>query len=177
MVPSLTQDQVNAILRAFIIQILPSGVAVTNAQQNLVAEPSADNFVLLTLLSRQRLGTTVTDWDMSAHGNPTTQSNIEAVSISMQLDFHGAGSTDMAQVFCTLFRSDYTYQFMAASGLYPDYCTDGMQMPFVNDQDQYENRWVVNAVFDANIIVPTTQQFADAVTVGLIEIDTVYPPA
>lgn len=176
MTPVLTQGQIDAILRAFLLAILPDGVAVTNAQQNRVAAPQVDNYVLLTLLNRRRLGTNVMDWDNSHGGNPSVQANIEAVTISMQLDFHGADSTDNAQVFATLFRSDYGYQFMSASGLYPDNCTDGAQMPFINDQDQYEDRWVINAVFDANIAVVTPQQFANTVDVGLIEVDTVYPP-
>lgn len=149
---------------------------MTNAQQNRVAEPGADNFVLVTLLSRRRLGTTIPDWDTSAGGNPSVLTNIEPTSISMQLDFHGPDSTDNAQVFATLFRSDYAYQFMAPSGLYPDYCTDGAQMPFINGEDQYETRWVINAVFDANISAAPPMQFANAVTVGLIEVDSVYPP-
>ena len=176
MAPSLTQGQIDAVLRGFLLSILPSGVAVTNAQQNRVAEPSADNFVLLTLLSRRRLGTTVQDWDMSPAGNPVVQSNIEAVEVSMQLDFHGADSTDNAQVFATLFRSDYAYQYMMASGLFPDFCSDGTQMPFINGESQWENRWTLNAVFDCNMVINSAQQFASAVNIGLIEVDSVYPP-
>lgn len=177
MVPSITQGQVDAILRAFLLSILPAGVVVLAAQQNRIPQPKADNYVLSTLLNRKRLGTTVEDWDKSPAGAPTQQSWIESTSLSMQLDFHGSDSTDNAQVFATLFRSDFAYQFMANMGLYPDYCTDGVQMPFVNGEAQYEDRWVVNAVFDANIIVLAPQEFADQVDVGLIEVDTVYPPA
>lgn len=177
MTPALAQAQIDAILRSFLLTILPAGVVVTNAQQNRVAEPLAGNYVLVTLLSRRRLGTTMQAWDESPLGNPTVQQWIESTSISMQLDFHGEGSTDNAQAFATLFRSDYAYQFMAALGLYPDYCTDGAQMPFINGEDQWEDRWVVNAVFDANMIVTAPQQFMDTVNIGLIEVDSTYPPA
>jgi hypothetical protein len=177
MTPSITQDQVNAILRAFILNILPAGVEVAIAQQNRVPEPTADNFVLITLLRRTRLGTTVSDWDQSPSASPVVLNNIESVSISMQLDFHGADSTDNAQVFAGLFRSSYAFQFMSASGVYPDYCDDGTQMPFINGEDQFEDRWVINAVMDANIGVQTQQQFANTIKVGLIEVDAVYPPS
>ncbi len=176
MVPSLTEDQINAILRAFVIAILPAGTVVTNAQLNRVAEPAVDNYVLVTLASRVRLGTTIQDWDMSPSGAPTVQRNIVSTSVDMQLDFHGSLSTDNTQVFSTLFRSDFAYQFMAPLGLYPDYCSDGAQMPFINGEDQYETRWVINAVFDCNMAVDTAQQFANKVNIGLIEVDTVYPP-
>lgn len=168
MTPSLTQGQIDAILRAFVLSILPAGVEMTTAQQNLVAEPQSDNFVLSTLLSRTRLGTNVQSWDESAGGNPATLSNSESVSISMQLDFHGADSTDNAQVFATLFRSQFAVDYMGASGLFPDYCTDGRQMPFINGEDQYEDRWVINAVFDCNMNIETPQQFADVLKINSI---------
>ena len=155
---------------------MPAGVEIVIAQNNRVPEPATDNFVLLTALGRRRLATNIIDWDQSPLGNPTVQDNIESASISMQLDFHGANSTDLAQTFATLFRSEYAFDFLSASGLYPDYCTDGAQMPFVNGEKQWETRWVINAYFDANITVKTGQEFANTVSVGLIEVDTVYPP-
>ena len=90
----------------------------------------------------------------------------------MQCDFHGAAATDQAQVFATLFRSGYACDYFQGTGLQPDYCTDGQQMPFINGEDQYETRWTLSAVFDANITVSTPQQFANKVTVAL---DAVTP--
>lgn len=177
MVPSLTQTQVEALLRAFLIHILPTGVAVIIGQANRVPEPLVDNYVIMWATLRKRLGTTVVSWDQSVGGNPTEMSNTESLRLDMQLDFHGADSTDNAQVFSTLFRSAYACDFFAGTGMQPDYCSDGQQAPFISGEMQYEDRWTLNAVFDANITVTPPQQFANAINVGLVEVDAVYPPS
>jgi hypothetical protein len=177
MVPSLTQTQVETLLRAFLIAILPQGVEVTVGQLNLVAEPTSDNFVIMWPTLRKRLGTTVVSWDESVDGNPSTQDNTESVRLDMQLDFHGNDSTDNAQVFAVLFRSDYATQYFIGSGMSPDYCSDGIQAPYISGEDQFEDRWTLNAVFDANITVSTPQQFADDITVEIVNVDVRYPPS
>lgn len=175
MVPSFTQTQLETLLRAFLIQILPQGVEVVIGQINRVPEPTSDNYVIMWAIFRQRMATNVVKWASS--GGPTVNSQTETVQPHMQLDFHGADSTDNAQVFATLFRSSYACDFFSGSGIQPDFCTDGQQAPFVNGEQQYEDRWTLNAVFDGQITVSTPQQFADALKVGLIEIDAVFPPS
>lgn len=176
MTPSLTQTQVEALLRAFLLQILPTGVAVIIGQANRVPEPQVDNYVIMWATLRKRLGTTVVTWDQSVDGDPSTQDNTESLRLDMQLDFHGADSTDNAQVFATLFRSAYGCEYFSGSGMQPNYCSDGQQAPFINGEMQFEDRWTLNAVFDANITVSTPQQFANTVTVGLIDVQERFPP-
>ncbi len=176
MTPSITETSIRAAIRSFLISILPNSVEVTDGQLNRVDEPLADNFVVVVPAMRRRLGTNVITWDQSQSGSPTAQNNIEAVSIEVDLDFHGANSTDNAQVFATLFRTEYACDFFTNSGIQPDYCTDGRQMPFINGQDQFEDRWVLRAVFDAQITVSTTQQFFTNVEPELINVDVAYPP-
>lgn len=177
MVPSLTQTQVEALLRAFLIQILPAGVAVIIGQANRVPEPQVDNYVITWATLRKRLGTTVVSWDQSEGGDPTQMANTESLRLDMQLDFHGADSTDNAQVFATLFRSGYACDYFSGSGMQPDYCSDGQQAPFINGELAFEDRWTLNAVFDANITVSSPQQFANDIQLGLIEVDATYPPS
>ena len=47
----------------------------------------------------------------------------------------------------------------------------------INDQQQYEWRWVVEAMLQANQVVSVPQQFADQVTVEIISVDASYPPS
>lgn len=176
MTPSLTEAQVNALLRGFVITILPAGIEVTQGQLNRVPEPKPDNYVIFWPVLRRRLGTNVVTWDQSQGGNPSVQSNTESLRIDMQLDFHGEGSTDLAQTFATLFRSEYACQYWAQYPITPNYCDDGRQAPFITGEDQYSDRWVLTATFDANITVSTPLQSANTVTVGLIEVDATYPP-
>lgn len=99
---------------------------------------------------------------------------------SVQLDFHGADTTsaDMAQTVSTLFRDEYATSFFSrqSASISPLLADDPRQMPFINDQQQYEWRWIVEARLqvDQKVLVP--QQYADDVEVGLIEVDSHYPP-
>lgn len=107
----------------------------------------------------------------------------QATEVSFQLDFHSdtlSAGGDMAQVVTTMFRDEYaTRQFanqVPNYGLVPLHADDARQVPFQNEQQQYEWRWIVEAKCQANIAVSVTQQYADAVEVGLIEVDEKYPP-
>lgn len=100
-----------------------------------------------------------------------------------QLDFHSdrmSDAGDMAQAVSTLFRDDFaTTQFanqVPNFGVTPLHADDARQVPFQNEQKQYEWRWIVEANLQANIAVSVPQQYADQVDVGLIEIDSTYPP-
>lgn len=99
---------------------------------------------------------------------------------TVQLDFHGADTTaaDMAQTVSTLFRDGYatTYFARQSASISPILADDPRQMPFLNDQQQYEWRWIVGAIIqvDQKVLVP--QQYADVVNVGLVEIDERFPP-
>ena len=173
--PSITQDDVTTALRSFLLSILPPGVEVFIGQANRVPEPADDNFIVMTPNTRARLATTAMSWD---HADPNAASLdwSEPTKIDVQLDIHGEGGTDNAQVIQTLFRSSYACDQMAASGLTPLYCDDGQQVPFINGENQYEDRWIINAVMQATPVVSTAQQFADTLTVGVIEVDATYPP-
>lgn len=108
---------------------------------------------------------------------------MQPTQITFQLDFHSdrmSEAGDMAQVVSTLLRDDFaTTQFanqVPNYGVSPLHADDARQMPFQNEQKQYEWRWVVEANLQANIAVSLPQQYADQVDVGLIEVDTHYPP-
>ncbi len=107
----------------------------------------------------------------------------QPTEVTFQLDFHSADMTtsgDMAQVVSTLFRDGFgVAQFANQSpnyGVVPLHADEASQMPFLNDQQQYEWRWVVQAKAQVDIDVSVPQQYADAVNVGLIEVDGRYPP-
>lgn len=57
--PSPTQSQAQAALRAFLLAILPAGIEVVAGQDNRVPEPASDDFVVMTALWRRRLGTNI----------------------------------------------------------------------------------------------------------------------
>ncbi len=128
----------------------------------------------MTPNTRRRLGYNFDSWDETDPA-PTTIGISTPTQVLVQLDFHGETSTDNAQVIVGLLRDDYACQFFQPYGFQPDYCDDGQQMPFINGEDQWEDRWVINAVFDANMFVSTPAQFANKVHITPIAIDVAYP--
>lgn len=106
------------------------------------------------------------------------QAALQPTEVSVQLDVHGPGSADLAQIISTMLWDDQAYSYFTAANpnIAPLYCTDPKQLPFTNDQTQVENRWVFEALIQVNATVIAPQQFADQVVVGLINVDATYPP-
>lgn len=96
----------------------------------------------------------------------------------VQLDVHGPSAGDNAQVISTLMRDGYAVDRFAALGgaAVPLHADDPRQLPFTNDQQQVENRWVVDAMLQTNPIVVVPQQFGDMIDVGIIPVEVDYPP-
>lgn len=123
---------------------------------------------------------TVPSSDVLASGAKEATQN---AMLDVQLDFHSKDPTiagDMAQTISTLFRDEYATQSFAEQDpavATPLYADDPRQMPFVNDQQQYEWRWVVEACLQVNQTVTVPQQYADEIVVDLIDVDVAYPPA
>lgn len=170
---SITESDVFTALRAFLIAILPAGIEVVQGQENGVSEPLAGDFVIMTATLRRRLDTNLEDWDHTDTA-PTTTTAMAATEVTMQCDVHGPASADNAQIITTLFRSAYSVQQFATSGLdiTPLHVSDPRQVPFVNGEQQFENRWAIDMAMQANPIVTVPQDFANTLTIGLIEVDT-----
>lgn len=169
MTPTVTDSAVLTALRAFLLTVLPTGVEVIQAQDNRVPEPTVGDFVTMTPTSRVRLATNEEIWDPE-NVDPVEIANTAPTQLCVQLDVHGPVSADNSQVISTTFRSMYGVDAFPA-GIKPLYCDDPVQMPFLNAERAYENRWVIKVYIQANPTVSTPMQFADTVAV------TTYAPA
>jgi hypothetical protein len=93
-----------------------------------------------------------------------TESFMQATELTFQIDIHGPGSADNAQLISTLWRdarATYFFDDKYPGTLAPLYADDPRQTPFRNDQDQVEYRWTVDAKLQVNPIILASQQFAD----------------
>jgi hypothetical protein len=173
---SPTQSNIQTALRSFLVSILPANVPVIEGEDNRVAEPSATDFVVMTVIRRERISTNVDSYDQTIL-DPTTLSILQATKLTIQLDVHGPASSDNSQIISTLFRDDFAVQAFAQSGfdISPLYADDPMQIGFVNAENQWEIRYVVQAFIQANQVVVVQQDFADEVNVGLVSVDATYP--
>jgi len=104
---------------------------------------------------------------------------LQATKVTVQLDVHGPNSAENAQTISTLFRDEYAVRAFAAKGfdVTPLFVSDPRQLPFENENAQVENRWVIDAVMQANQVIRAPQEFADQLDITLIEVDAAYPAA
>lgn len=167
----IPESAIFAKLGDFLTDVLPGGVTVAQGQENRVPPSSAANYVVFWPVYRQRLATNVGEYDPLDETKGVTA----AWRFIVQVDVHGPNSSDNAVVITTLWRDTYGCEFLAPL-VQPLYADEPRQEPFWNDQKQTENRWVIKLHLQANVTVSTAQQFADTLTVDLIEVDTTYPP-
>lgn len=163
---SIGDDDVMQVLGDFIRLVLV-GIQVIRGQDNRVPEPLANRFVKMTPGARRFLSTTTHEED-----DPNAVIYVaRSTACDVQLDFFGPGSANDAQVFGTLFRDAYGCEAMAGTGVQPLYCDDGRQMPLVNGEKQYQDRWMIQASVQITPSVSTPGQFADSVTAIIAEVD------
>jgi hypothetical protein len=110
---------------------------------------------------------------------------LQPIQFLMQLDVHGPNSGDNAQAVTTVFRDEYGYDLFTAQCLalgltldavVPIHADDPRSVPFENAENQYEHRWIIECLLQANETMTVPQQYAGALVTGLIEVDAVYPP-
>jgi hypothetical protein len=171
--PTPTQSQVQVALGAFLLAILPAGVEVVAAQDNRVPVPKSPDYVTITATGRRRLATNVDTHDPLGQVTAVMQET----EVAMQLDVHGPNSPENAQVITTLMRDEFATAFFDAlgSGVSPLHADDPKQVPFILDAQQYEDRWVVQALLQADIVVSVPQQSAESVVAAVIDVDAAYP--
>lgn len=243
MITDPSQSNLQKALRAFLIDVLPSGVEVIAAQANRVPEPSTSNFVVMTPTRMQRLrtnvsteedvkftgsvsgttltitsvdfgavvvgselfgvgvatGTTIVSQDSGTDGgagtytvsvSQTIASEVlsagrrvveQAVEWTVQLDFHSADTSaaaNMATVVSTLIRDPYGIdQFEGQSpnyGVVPLHADDPRQAPFINENQQFEWRWVLEACLQVDHTVSLVHQYADSIDLVTIDAE-LYP--
>lgn len=109
------------------------------------------------------------------------QDIVQAVEWVVQMDVHGPQASDNAQILSTLFRDAYAVDYFAAhqfgaGRVVPLYADDPRQMPFLNGEQQYEDRLIVTARLQVNQTVRVPQQFADELD-DLTLVAATSPPA
>ena len=166
---SITEDDLFTALRAFLILVLPVGTEVVQTQDNGVPMPQGP-FVAMNQVGARRLATNV-----HTYASDQTMGVETDTQYTIQVDFYGPNSGDWALTFQTLFRDEYAVQNFPA-GIAPLYADDPVQLPLINGEAQWEQRWRSAAVMQINPVVTVPQQSATALGVGLVEVDKTFPP-
>lgn len=101
----------------------------------------------------------------------------QPIEYTVQLDAYGPNSANNAATISTLFRDGYAVDEFAAVSrdIAPISSDDPKQMPLINEENQYQDRWTMYAVMQVNAVVTVSQQFADQIQVARIPADIFYP--
>lgn len=101
-----------------------------------------------------------------------TQNDMQPTRVVIQLDVHGPNSADNAQTISTLMRDDFAEISFAASGydVQSLFADDPKQVPFLNAEQAYETRYIVEAMLQANQVIAPPQDYADQLHVTMEEV-------
>ena len=171
---SISKNNVYAALRAFIQQAIGATVEIIIGLGNRVPEPNA-GFVCITGIASTRQATNVdNDLDQYPTGPGVTMST-KSTRLHLQLDFYGPSSNAWAVIVSTLFRDQYACDELG-SVCQPLYADDPKMMPQITAEDQYLERWMLNAAVQYNPVTTTAQSFSATITPIAKDVDVVFPP-
>ncbi len=167
---STTNDAVFAALRAFLLGVLPAGVEVIQTHDNRVPLPIQGlGFVTMNNVHQKRLATNVTSYTAS------TKAVSAATEYQIQLDMYGDASGEWAQIVQTLFRDEYATEAFPP-GIQPLHADDPIQLPLINAEHQFEQRWKLQVFIQYDPIVTVASSSATMLDVGLKEVDRNFNP-
>jgi len=173
-IPTLTDDDILAAVRSFLLAyVMPPGGEVVGDVDNLVAPPG-NPYVVMNHLTKPRLSTNVSTYDYSVVGTYTvaTQTITQPTQYGLQLDcVDGTSGGDLAQVISTIWRDSFAEEFLNPLGVAPLYTDDPRHAPWVNGENQWESRWIVNVYMQVNpsLLLPTSS-YGHA-NVGIVDVD------
>ena len=154
-----TSDSLFIPLQAFVMGLLALDVDhVVQGLGNGAAMPLGD-FVCMTATTQRRLATNSATYDTVAN----TRTVLTPTEYSIQIDCYGPNSSDMSSILCMMWRDEYGCNAMAPSA--PLYAADPVQVPLINAEKNYEQRWTFIAVLQFNPTVTVAQQFSETITV------------
>jgi hypothetical protein len=167
-------DDVYAAMVAFILGIIPLDADhVLKGNQNRIPSPTGP-FAILNVISQKRITTNIDTWDTTIP-DPSGIVRQQSIWLEMQVDLYGPASGDWAAIFSTMFRDDYGCQALAPN-CQPLHADDPTRAPLITAESQYLDRWIVRAQIAYSPVISTVDQFADAVTIDVIDAITHYGP-
>ncbi len=159
-----TQSDVFTALFAYLQGLFP-GVPIIRGLDNNVPMPNTDS-IELTPLYEKRLSTNVRSYDPD-NGIVTLRMGTE---YTIQVDCFGSTANYRATVIALLWRDDAAVsQF--PDGITPLYADDPRQIQFQNDQNQYEERWMVEIKLQYNALVSMPYESAQALNLAINRLD------
>jgi len=161
-------------LRTWLLTIVNSAsVEVVRGQDNGVPMPKGD-FIVMTQRNMKRISTPV-----EGYTDPITTIGTKDITAPTQLeialDFYGTGAAEVALMVQALFRNSYGDEGFTNPAIKPLYAEDPVQMPLLDAEKNYTQRWMVLAALQINPVIKPAQDFAGTLTATTISVERTYP--
>jgi len=128
-------------------------------------------FICMTATEQVRLATNHSDYSVDLQRQVKIPTRY-----SIQLDCYGPDSSDMATTIKAFWRDPFGCDALASIGA-PLYADEPIQMPIVNGEENYEQRWKVTALLQFNPVLTVPQQSATALAVDFVSVNAEFPPS
>ena len=166
----INDQDVFTAMRTFLKSFIPTTVQIVQAQDNKVPMPKG-GFITMNNTGMDRLSFNIDNYQSVVQGKTV----LTPTQYSMQLDFYGPDSQEWAMQTMALFRDEYATEIFPPN-IQPLYADDPVQIPLIDGEAQYEQRWKLVASLQYNPILSTTQQSMVAVDIALAPIDQTFNP-
>jgi hypothetical protein len=160
-IDAVDQDVFTA-LRTFLVSVLPTEIEVVQAQDNGVPLPLG-NFVTMNNVGKKRTATNINTY-VDTGSNPSNKLTETHIQFDIQLDFYGDMAGDFSAIAMAMFRDAYATD-MFPINIQPLYADDPMQIPLIDGEAQYIQRWKSQAMIQYNPIITSQQDLAKSLTI------------
>ena len=149
-------------LTTYITPAIDPSQVLAGDQQNMVL-PENEDYIIFTVVSQMRHGTTSEDYDPDGETLSLHELNEVVVKVDCYADSTNSTQDDAilrAQIRAnnlnTLFRSSVAPDFFKRYGISALYADDAQNTTLVSDSQQYLHRWTVNLhlCFKSSVVVP-----------------------
>lgn len=182
MVVTPIQRSIYVLVRALVVTAtgLDPSLVIKGLPNRSAMPPAAPGFVTMQLARAKQLRTPEESWDY-ADIDPSEIDIEQGTELRLQLDLYGAASGDWGAILQTLLRTEAGCIALAGPDyanpiVQPLYASDVNLAPLEDSEDQYEERWTIEAILQYNATISVPMQFADTLELTVINVDEAYPP-
>lgn len=146
-------------IRLFLLGLFPDAAqqVVQSTQNN---QPLPDNAIVMQVLFSGNLDESVTTY------NPPNEAIVQnSVEVRMQLDFYGTSAESRSRIVANLWKNYYGTENMEKCQ--PLYVQSHQRRPYINDSNQYEDRFILDLALQYNPSVTRAQDFAEDASVTI----------
>lgn len=155
---SLDHRELYREIRLYLLGLFPdAGDQIIQAFQN--NNPTPDNAIVMQALFDRNFDETSTFYS-SENSEAHARNSVE---VRLQLSFYGEQAEKRSRIVYNLWKSYYSTDRLSICQ--PLYVQSRNRMPYINDSNMFEDRWILDLALQYNPTVTYSQDFADSASV------------